>query len=226
MMTPDSSTPDVAAPPIVVLAAGAGRRMRSPAAGGKLAEQIAGHAVIWWTLHLVQRANDGVSPVFVVVSPQSPLASVVGNVSAAGEQLVTAWHAKRGMAWTLRAGIEAARESFADTAEWLQSGVIVLPGDDPITACALPDLIAAIAADPTRAAVIDRGRGATPHPVYLPAATADRFVPPKQGPGADRGFRGMLTDAVQVPTSAPAPVDLDEPRDRERLAAALEALER
>jgi molybdenum cofactor cytidylyltransferase len=199
-------------PALVVLAAGAGYRWRAAAGtGDKLAAPVAGRPLLAWTLQLVRRAHRApASTRIVTLAPRSPLATLV-----AAEQCtpVEVDDASDGMWHSLRAGLAAAH-AVCPTA-----GVVVLAGDDPLCALALPQLLAVVTEDPTRVAFIDRANGA-PHPVYLPPVVA--ADPPHPAAGAhDRGLRSLLGDpsarALTPSSDLPNPVDLDTPSDLARL---------
>ena len=183
-------------------------------AAGKLAIEIAGRPLLAWTLDLVRQVFHG--QLFVVLAPDSLLEPLCLPVRA---MPVVANEAARGMAWSLRAGLAAVHAGSPS------SGAIVLLGDDPLAALALPELLSAIAADDTRCAYIDRAGPL--HPVYLPPGMVGGARPPGLAGTEDRGLRDLVLAAPgarAVATTAPAPQDVDTPADLNRMALLLSAV--
>lgn len=185
----------------LVLAAGAGRRMRG---GDKLLEQIEGRPI----LRRVAAAacESHADEVLVVLPPDAPdrraaLEGLDVGVLEARE------HAE-GMAASLRAGLAAVAARAG--------AVVILLADMPEVGPAQIDrLIAAF--DPAEGREICRAvteSGLPGHPVLF----GRRFFETLDGLTGDRGARDLLRDAEEFVTDVPTPgegaaIDLDTPED-------------
>ncbi|MFO1143461.1 MAG: nucleotidyltransferase family protein [Amaricoccus sp.] len=186
--------PHVAA---IVLAAGAGRRMRG---SDKLLEPVAGRPVLRAVAEaaLASRAAE-----VVVVLPRGATArrAALGGLPVC---LVEAADPAEGMAASLRVGL-AAVEARADA-------IVVLLADMPeVDAAAIDRVIAAF--DPAAGAEIcraDSEAGVPGHPVLF----GSRHFPALSALTGDRGARALLRDLAVVEVATPgqgAIVDLDTP---------------
>lgn len=187
-------------------------------AGDKLAIVVAGSPILIWTLGLARDAVatdsspavGGRPHLLCVVANGSPLTQLARD---ARYEPVVALHAGRGMSWSLDAGLRAAHQHAPG------AGALVLLGDDPLAALALPDVLAAVGNDPLACACVER-RTNVPHPVYLPPA----LVVSRPQRSGDAGLRALLDadpGTQRITTSAPEPVDVDTPADIELLRARL-----
>ncbi|MBC7644225.1 MAG: NTP transferase domain-containing protein [Thermoleophilia bacterium] len=216
--------------PVIVLAAGAGRRMKKGPAGGKLAINVEGNTVLGWTMRLLASQSSHNHLRLRVIVVLSPGSSLIDHVDASAASLsqhencsfeyIVAPQASRGMAWSLHAGIHAALPRHGGC----PPGVFIVPADDPIAVLALNDVAKQVQYDPTQSVIVERDPVGTPHPVWIPMEAAHRFVPPEKGPGADRGLRGLLHNPASVLTTAPAPIDVDRPDDVAKLATLIDQL--
>jgi bifunctional UDP-N-acetylglucosamine pyrophosphorylase/glucosamine-1-phosphate N-acetyltransferase len=117
--------PRVAAPVVVILAAGQGTRMRS--ATPKLLHPLCGRPIVAWTIAAAREA--GAAKVIVVDTPERQLAEVLDD-----DDVVTAIQVHpRGTADAVRAGVSHLNED---------STVLVINGDAPLLT---PDTIRALA---------------------------------------------------------------------------------
>ena len=191
MTGPQTQPPQIL---ILIPAAGAGRRMRG---GDKHLEPVAGVPV----LRRLALAAATVGPVIVTYPPDHPGRAVV--VAGTGADAVLVRDAAEGMAASLRAGAEAARDRGA-------AGLMILPGDMPeIGAAEIAALAAAFDAAPVRVVRGAAGPRAG-HPVILPARL---FAALAQLSG-DTGARDLIAaePAVLVPLPGLAALtDLDTP---------------
>ncbi len=194
---PPAGRPRVAA---VVLAAGAGRRMRG---ADKLLEPVAdGRPVL---RAVVEAAIASQAEGVVVVLPPDAAARRAA-LAGTGAQIVEAADCSEGMAASLRAGLRG----VAETAD----AVVVLLADMPeVGAADIDRLIAAF--DPAEGREICRALsagGEAGHPVLF----GRRFFETLGALSGDRGAREVLREAAEfvaeVPTSGRgAVVDLDTP---------------
>ncbi|PZQ50439.1 MAG: CTP--molybdopterin cytidylyltransferase [Rhodovulum sulfidophilum] len=181
---------------LILLAAGAGRRM-----GGrdKLLEPVGGQALLA-TLAGVARGSRA-REVLVVLPPEAPARRAA--LQGIGARIVVAAEAAEGMGASLRAGMAALRPDAA--------GVVVMLGDMPeVTAAGIDALIAAHAAG---GAICRATSGGAPgHPVLFDR----RFFAVLAASAGDAGARALLrAEAARVvPVSvAGAATDLDTPED-------------
>ncbi|MFO1207650.1 MAG: nucleotidyltransferase family protein [Amaricoccus sp.] len=188
--------PHVAA---VILAAGAGRRMRG---ADKLLEPVAGRPALRAVAEaaLASRAAE----VVVVLPPEAPArrAALAGLPVC----IVDAADAAEGIAASLRAGL-AAVEDRADA-------LVVLLADMPeVDGAAIDRVIAAF--DPGARAAIWRAASADGLPGH-PVLFGRRHFPALAALTGDQGARGLLRAAAVVAVPTPgrgAIIDLDTPED-------------
>lgn len=200
---------------IGILAAGAGTRMRAsdPTITDKLLHPVAGAPVLAWTIRCATQSHHGL-PITVVIGPDHVGRSEVARDH--GAEVIVAPHAERGMRWSLQCLIQYAAAR--------QSALVVLLGDDPIAARALPVIFDQIAMTPDRPTAISRA-AAAPHPVYLPVDLVSLFASDPPASEGDHGLSLVLkrhapiwrtTDSPDLP-----PVDVDTAFDLAQLATAL-----
>jgi molybdenum cofactor cytidylyltransferase len=189
----------------IVLAAGAATRFGAP----KLLVPVAGRPVLARVLDAVREA--GIEDLTVVLPPAAE--SIVAALPNRGERLVTNPDPSRGLASSLKIGVESI------LARSRPDGILVVLGDQPVVD---PLAIRAMCtAEPAgRALVVPRyeGDGARNPVLVLPAA-----YPLVDDTSGDRGL-GPIMDAhpelvLEVPLPGTSP-DLDRPSD---LLAVLEA---
>ncbi|MDH5799009.1 MAG: nucleotidyltransferase family protein, partial [Paracoccaceae bacterium] len=185
------------APAILILAAGASRRM-----GGadKLLEPVDGTPLL---RRQAIRALATGNPVIVTLPPDRPLrAQAIDGLPLI---VVEVANAKLGMGHSLAAGVSALP---ADAA-----GVLVLPADmpdistDDIAAC-----LAAFSENPNKILRATNAVGAPGHPVIFPA----RLFSALNGLSGDEGARAVLKQEDVRPHAIPgqhALTDLDTPED-------------
>jgi CTP:molybdopterin cytidylyltransferase MocA len=173
--------------------------------GRKLHRHVLEKSVLRWTLDFL----GGARAVTVITRSGDALPE-----DCRGATTAVAIHADRGMAWTLRAGFDAVE---------ISNGAIVVLGDDPLAALALPDVLAARERHSGRCVAVQR-TPFVPHPVYLTPESIGVFAPVMDGAAADRGLRTALemADTVWVTTDAPTPIDVDTVDDLSRLTIALQ----
>lgn len=193
-----SGRPRVAA---IVLAAGAGRRMRG---ADKLVEAVDGEPVL---ARVVRTARASQADETVVVLPPGAPARRAA-LAGLGVELVEAADWAEGMAASLRAGLRAV-QARADA-------VVVLLADMPdVEPRDIDRLIAAF--DPEEGREICRAVSSDGRPGH-PVLFGRRFFETLEALTGDRGAREVIRDAAEFVTEVPtggqgAVVDLDTPED-------------
>lgn len=179
---------------ILMLAAGAGRRMRG---SDKLLEDVRGLPLL--RDRALACIGSGIGPLLVTLPPEA--AERRAALTGLALRIVEVPDAARGMGASLAAGAAAVPGTAA--------GVLVLPADMPdLTAADLRAVAAAYGGwRPVRGAAQD---GTPGHPVLFPATS----LPALAALSGDRGARDLAAGAEPVPLPARhALTDLDTPED-------------
>lgn len=187
---------------ILVLAAGASRRMRGR---DKLLEMIDGKAQL---ARVVDTAGATGAPVFVTLPAGAPDRAAV--VSGGDPEIIEVADAASGMAASLRAWAKLQRIGGAREYD----GVLIMLADMPdITGADLSALISAFrAAGSIRVVRASDADGNPGHPVVFPRRVFDQF----HSLTGDQGARSLLSGEDTVFVALPdhhATTDLDTPED-------------
>lgn len=198
----------------VVLAAGAGTRFSDAAgAGTKLAARVKHRSVLGWTTHLAMVVAEAEGcELHLVIDPDRE--NELPDDLPAGCNVVGSPHSAQGMRFSIAAGLAACGDG---------RGAMIMLGDDPIAALALPLVLAHAHQQPMLVHAVLRDPP-VPHPVYLPYPAFPEA--PDPATSDDTGLAQMLAaDTTQWLTpETPQPVDVDTPDDLVSLTAVLDEL--
>ena len=180
----------------VLLAAGAGSRFAAAGGGVKVLAPVDGRPLVDWALAALAAAPLGDRVIVLGAHGDEVLAAV----DLHGARHVRNAHWERGMASSLRAGLEALDPAC--------TAAVVVLGDGPALAAEAIRRVA-VAAEGAEGLVSARYGDRNGHPVAIPRALWAEL--PFEG---EQGARVLGTPAVVVDCSdLPAPGDADTPAD-------------
>jgi CTP:molybdopterin cytidylyltransferase MocA len=180
----------------VLLAAGAGSRFQAAGGGVKVLAPVAGRPLVEWALAALAAAPLGDRVIVLGAHGEEVLAAI----DLHGARPVRNEHWERGMASSLRAGLDALDPAC--------SAALVVLADGPALS---PEAIrrVAVAAEGADGLVSARYGDTNGHPVAIPRTLWARL--PGEG---EQGARALGAPAVLVDCSdLPAPGDADTPAD-------------